>query len=240
MMASPILVYAGEGTGDPTRNGIEAFLSDRGFAWRAVAAPEVVPSVLARASAFYVPGGWAWPYVRDMPPSTKQALRAFVRDGGCYIGVCAGSYFAADVIRWQGRLVEYDLDLFLGVAVGPIDAIQPWKSWRLTPLELDGDSPVPAREERHEALYWGGPAYHPHPRQPVATLARYAVTGEAAAITFAYGKGQVLLMGCHLELGWDVAARAFDLTGGHGAQWDWLEAAVRWTLNQAAARHAHG
>lgn len=237
-MPGPVLVYTGEGTGDPTREAIQAFLSARGFAWEAVSAADITPARLGAASAFYVPGGWAWPYVRDVVPESKAALRRFVAAGGSYIGVCAGSYFAADVIRWQGRIVEYDLDLFAGTASGPIDAIQPWKSWRMTELTLEGGHPVNAAEARLSALYWGGPAYRPHPwNRQAAVLARYALTGEPAAIAQPYGRGNVLLMGCHVELGWDAERRAFDLRGGHGAQWDWLERAVRWTLERATDGH---
>lgn len=238
-MEEPILVYTGEGTGDPTREAIQAFLSARGFAWECMEPSEITSERLSGATAIYVPGGWAWPYVRDVEPEGKAAIRRFVADGGSYIGVCAGSYFAADVIRWQGRMVEYDLDLFAGTAVGPIDAIQPWKSWRMTELELDPEHVVNAGEERIEGLYWGGPAYHAHDAgQRVTVLSRYAVTGEPAAVSHAYGRGQVLLMGCHLELGWDAERRAFDLEGGHGARWDWLERAVRWTLDRSEERHA--
>ncbi|MEJ2665934.1 MAG: BPL-N domain-containing protein [Deinococcales bacterium] len=238
-MPRPILVYSGEGTGAPTREGIQAFLSARGFAWEPVSAADITPSRLAAAPAFYVPGGWAWPYVRDVVPAGKAAVRQFVAAGGSYIGVCAGSYFAADVIRWQGRIIEYDLDLFAGTAAGPIDAIQPWKSWRTTELTLEPDHPVNAGEGRLSALYWGGPAYRPHPaNRDVSVLSRYAVTGEPAAIAQPYGRGTVLLMGCHLEIGWDAERRAFDLRGGHGAQWDWLERAVRWALDHAKVGRA--
>ena len=228
----PILVYVGEGTGAPTREGIQSFLTARGLPWDPLPPEAVTATRLASASALYVPGGWAWPYVQMIAPEGKRAIRDFVRGGGSYIGVCAGSYFAADVIRWQDRIVEYDLDLFAGTASGPIDAIQPWKSWRMTYLDLDARHPINAGETEQQALYWGGPAYRPHAGHDVTVLARYRATGEAAAITSAFGLGQVLLMGCHLEIGWDETRKAFDLEGAHGARWDWLERAVRWAILQ--------
>jgi glutamine amidotransferase-like uncharacterized protein len=230
-----IAVYSGEGCGEATREGVQAFLTDRDLPWRPVLPGDLTPQGLADVDAVYWPGGWAWPYVRDIDPVGKRALRDLVARGGGYVGVCAGSYFAADIIKWEGRLVEYDLDLFRGLAEGPLDAIEPWKGWRSTPLTLH-DHPINAGEATHDALYWGGPRFHPHPAQHVDVLASYAVTGDPAAITFAYGRGQVLLMGCHLELGWDTAAKRFDLAGGHGARWTWLERAVRWTLAQAGSR----
>ncbi len=230
-----IVVYQGAGTGDPTREGIQAFLTAAGLPWRGVGPADLTEEGLADATAVYWPGGWAWPYVRDVPPGGKRAVRDLVARGGAYVGVCAGAYHAADLIKWQGRFTEYDLDLFKGVAVGPIDDIEPWKGWRETQLVLH-DHPVHAGEERHGAIYWGGPALHPHPKQPTTVLASYATTGDPAAVTFAFERGQVLLMGCHLELGWDAEARRWDLEGGHGAQWPWLERAVRWTLDQGPAR----
>lgn len=229
-----IAVYGGAGTGDPTREAIEAFLDHAGIG-RQTIRPDDVPALdPGRFDAFYVPGGWAWPYVRDIAPEGKRALRGFVRDGGCYLGVCAGAYFAADLIRWEGRFVEYDLDLFRGLAAGPIDAIRPWKGWRLTELELDPDHPISGGRREQRALYWGGPAFELHPRQQgVEVLARYRVTGRPATIVFPYGRGRVLLMGCHLELGWDEERGRFDLAGGHGAQWEWLERAVRTLVEPA-------
>lgn len=178
-----IAVYSGPGTGDPTREGIQAFLTHADIPWRAIGAEDVVDLDLEAFDAFYMPGGWAWPYVRDIPPEGKETLRAFVAQGGSYIGVCAGAYFAADLISWEGRFVEYDLDLYRGLAKGPIDAIAPWKGWRLTELSLT-KHPVHGRQERHTALYWGGPAFDLRPSQPTTVLARYEATGGSAAVTF--------------------------------------------------------
>ncbi|MFN2322360.1 MAG: BPL-N domain-containing protein [Trueperaceae bacterium] len=230
-----IVVYQGAGTGDPTREGIEAFLTHAGLAWRGVGPEDLTEEGLADVDAVYWPGGWAWPYVRDVAPSGKRALRGLVERGGAYVGVCAGAYHAADLIKWEGRFHEYDVDLFHGLAEGPIDVIEPWKGWRLTELELH-DHPVHDGATRQTALYWGGPAFRLHPKQPTTVLASYAVTGDPAAITFAFGRGQVLLMGCHLELGWDADAGRMDLVGGHGAQWSWLERALAWTLEQGRQR----
>lgn len=230
-----IVVYGGAGTGDPTREGIEAFLSHVGLPWRGVGPEDLTDEALADVDAVYWPGGWAWPYVRDVPPAGKRAVRTVVERGGAFVGVCAGAYYAADLIKWQGRFSEYDLDLFRGVAEGPIDAIEPWNGWRATDLVLH-DHPIHAGEPRHAAVYWGGPSFRLHPDQPATVLASYAATQEPAAVTFAFGRGQVLLMGCHLELGWDAEGARWDLGGGHGAQWAWLERAVRWTLAQGSTR----
>ena len=230
-----IAVYHGPGTGDSTREGTQAFLEHVGLAWRGVGPEDLGAGALDDVEAIYWPGGWAWPYVRDVTPAGKRAVRGLVERGGAYLGVCAGSYFAADLIRWEGRFVEYDLDLFRGVAEGPLDTIEPWKGWRLTQLELS-DHSVNEGEREQTALYWGGPRFLPHPLQPVEVLATYAVTGDPAAITFELGRGQVLLMACHVELGWDSHERRMDLQGGHGARWPWLERAVRWTLDQGNRR----
>jgi glutamine amidotransferase-like uncharacterized protein len=236
-----IAVYQGDGCGDTTREAIQRFLTQVGLEWRGVGPDDIAGGALDDCDGVYWPGGWAWPYVRDVPPAGKRAIRDLVARGGAYIGVCAGSYYAADLIKWEGRYVEYDLDLFRGLAEGPLDAIEPWKGWRMTRL-AHHDHPVHDGEREQTGLYWGGPRFLPHPTQPVTVLASYAELGGAGAgdaaamITFPYGRGQVLLMGPHLELGWNPEANEMDLSGGHGARWPWLERALRWTLAQGRER----
>ena len=229
-----IAVYGGKGTSDRSREGIEAFLTHAEIPWREIGPDDIINLNLNTFDAFYMPGGWTGPYISDIPPAGKRALRNFVAEGGSYIGVCAGAYFATDLVKWEGRYQEYELDLYRGLAQGPIDVIAPWNGGSLTELEL-AEHPINAGEERHEALYWGGPAFEIHPKQPTTVLAHYATTGGVAAVTLAYKHGQVLLMGCHLELGFDSEGR-FDLGGRHNAQWRWLERAVRWTIEQAKER----
>lgn len=284
-----VAVLRAKGTGDKTRIGVENFAEASGFPWQRVLAKNVADEVTVdRFDVLYVPGGWAWPYIQDIDPAGKDAIRTFVEDGGCFVGVCAGAYFAADLIRWQGRFVEYDLDLFPGLAEGPIDAIEPWYGWRMTPLaserhaineaferasdahggragdahggrapdteraagadhdESAGDVASAAEAEDveraraagsadFEAVYWGGPSFRLEPGHDVDVLARYGVTGDPATITFPRGLGQVLIMGCHLELGIYPKGR-FDRRGGHGARWDWLEVAVRWMVEESRRR----
>ena len=224
-----IAVYGGPGVGRETREGVEACLTDAGIPWQEIGPDDVPLLADGEFDAFYVPGGWAWEYIRCIAPAGKRAVRQLVAAGGSYIGVCAGAYFAADLIKWENRFVEYDLDLYGGLATGPVDAIAPWRGWKLTSLDLQGDHAVHAGTREPVGLYWGGPEFGPSRRDGETVLATYRATGRPAAVTFRYGQGQVLLMGCHLELGWDAEHQSFDLAGGHGAQWTWLQRAVRWT-----------
>jgi glutamine amidotransferase-like uncharacterized protein len=232
-----IAVYGGRGAHAESREAIQAFLSHAGIDWQPILPHEMERLSPDKFDVLYVPGGWAIDNIREIAPLGKRAIRQFVQAGKSYIGVCAGAYFAADIIRWQGRLVEYDLDLFNGLAEGPIDAIQTWRGWRLTELELVAQHPVNKGQTRQTGLYWGGPAFYPDSRQQCQVLGCYAATGEQAAIAFEYGRGRVLLMGCHLELGWDEQSGRFDREGGHGAQWPWLERALRWLVAPRGPHH---
>jgi len=77
-----IVVYEGAGTGDPTREGIQAFLTWAGLSWRGVGPADLTRENLVDVDAVYWPGGWAWPYVRDVTPEGKQAVRDVVARGG--------------------------------------------------------------------------------------------------------------------------------------------------------------
>lgn len=226
----PIAIYNGPGAGE---QGLTAF--PRFFAYAGLPFAMVTPDTIAqvhpdRHAGFWLPGGWAGGYMDQMPGAGKVAVRRLVEQGGVFFGTCAGAYFAADAIRWEGQEVVYDLNLYHGTAEGSIHAIAPWESWKLTPLTL-ADHPANGGRRHLEALYWGGPEFCPAADQPAEVLATYDVTGKAAVITFRFGQGRVLLMGPHAELGCDFSTGRWDHDGGCGAQWDWLAGMVRWALD---------
>lgn len=224
-----IAVYQGPGVGVHGLAAIKNFLNSVGLPWGVLTPTEIASLDVGVFTAFWLPGGWAGDYLTRMPARGKAALRRFVESGGAYVGTCAGAYFAADRIVWEGEEVAYDLNLYHGRAEGSIHVIARWKRCRLTTLHLS-EHPANGGYSRVEALYWGGPQFCPHADQPVDVLAVYEQTRQPAIIAFPHGDGRVLLMGPHLELGYDEATGMLDYHGGHGAQWGLLNALVRWTL----------
>lgn len=146
------------------------------------------------------PGGYAYGYKQGLSGHESEILD-FIENGGGYLGICAGSYYAADYISWDGSVYYYPLDLFSGYDIGPIDAIAGLEAdgtltYALTPTNIS--DPVIGDMGTQQQLYYGGGwkwSFGGH--TTIATYNDYYATPNA--VRFTYGTGHVLLVGTHPE-----------------------------------------
>ncbi len=185
----------------------------------------------------YFPGGYAYDYKTKLTALGERHIRDLVNSGGAYIGICAGAYFAADVVEWEGGRYPYTLGLFHGVAHGALAQIRPWPEWGMTGITLvPGHTITRGRGGSLQTLYFGGPVFHPDAGVAVDTIATWdAWNNEPAIIAFPLQQGRVLLVGPHPEIeensdrdGTDFAS---DLTDPE-TEWGLLGAAVAWVLKR--------
>ena len=132
-----------------------------------------------RYRALIAPGGWAYYRMVSVDKKGDENIRQFIRDGGNFIGFCAGAYWAVHVvdcaIKESGELgmytkpkdyekYTYDLNLFDGVGKGPFGWM-PWKGGANANLDLvaiNTDNPtmktigLPAQTR---FFYGGGPFF---------------------------------------------------------------------------------
>ncbi|MDY6825816.1 MAG: BPL-N domain-containing protein [Bacillota bacterium] len=172
------------------------------------------------------PGGFAAEYKNFI--SEHDNIRSYVEEGGLFVGVCAGAYYACDTLRWQGTDHPYPLGLYDGKGVGPLSGLVAWGE--KADITLTGEHPVNAGfNESMEMYYFDGPYFEPYERGTVEILARYDVNDEPAVIAGSHGNGSYLLLGTHPELGgYSHSSPEFNLEGGDGAQWPWLHSALLW------------
>lgn len=184
---------------------------------RPVTATDVLNGVLAtgRPRAFIMPGG-ASRYVTDkLRGRGNAAISAYVEDGGVYVGICAGAYYACAEIQWNQKgetplSATGELNFVNGTASGPIEEFctrdsGELRTARIARLNLDGE------REAH-TLYLGGPYLPDAPGLDI--LARYAdlPAPVPAIVRGDYGKGRFLLSSPHCEFGPDdLALRQFDV-----------------------------
>lgn len=76
-----------------------------------------------KVSLFIMPGGRDLPYHRDLDGKGTDHIRAYVEQGGGYLGICAGAYFASAKIEFEkGGELEIcesrSLRFFSGIAKG--------------------------------------------------------------------------------------------------------------------------
>jgi len=228
-------------------DGIEAAslcFTSAGLTVRPVLAREINDGSFARkVRALYMPGGWAAHYVRDITDEGARHLEAFVAAGGGYIGICAGSYYAAREISWNGRRWPYDLDLFPGVPEGPIARIASWPGYAMARVALLPGHPVTgSAAETRTLFYYGGPVLGPREGADVTIVGQLADSGEPVIVALEKGKGRVFLSALHLEFDlrstrdgtdWPEKEKGFD---DPESDWDLLQRAAFWVLDRKPPR----
>lgn len=172
-------------------------------------------------------GGFSSEYLHHV--GNHRNIRTFVEQGGCFVGFCAGAYYASSTMVWMGKPLDYPLKLFPGEATGPLNI--GWGSLALIDLNRD----LPFNQDFGDTMemwYFDGPCFTALEDPGIDVLARYRNNGEAAVIAFPLGRGRVLLSGPHPELGYSPAEERIDPAGGSGARWPWLYAALQWLVNE--------
>lgn len=171
---------------------------------RTIKAHEVIQGQWRKdASLFIMPGGADLPYLKALKGQGNQQIKAYVEDGGSYLGICAGGYYGSqNIVFAEGTPIEIkgqrELAFFHGTARGP--ALAPYdinsnKGARAAHLTL-------SNHKEATVYYNGGSFYEANPMPPNTTvIARYADLPQqpAAIIKIKVGKGIAILSGVHFE-----------------------------------------
>lgn len=185
-----------------------------------------------------VPGGDMYQYAQDISSRGKGNVKNFIRNGGGYIGICGGAYFASEKVFWQGnQLPITPLGVFLGMAEGPVNEIVPYPSYDMCKVDiLDFEHPI-TRSEQDSIwmLYYWGPVLMPNENANATILGTYDRGNQPAMLAFDYGLGGVFLVGTHPEIEEDSERDgvAFaDELDDRGSDWELMRKAVLWLLNK--------
>jgi len=201
--STPILVgiYAGYGADTSSYRMLNLLFTDFGFDAEFLIAENLNSLYeLFKFDFIVFPGGRADHMISGLSVKQINLIRDYVANGGSYMGVCAGAYFASNYTVWHG--IEYGddagyvLDLYSGKAVGPIKEIGDYD----TELIYNPQHPTNVTwydGEVFNVTYWGGPYFTPV--NDVTVIAEYNKVHKPAAIKFQYKSGRVLLFGFHPE-----------------------------------------
>lgn len=156
------------------------------------------------AGLLIIPGGRDIPYDRKLRGKGTAKIRKFVEEGGSFLGICAGAYFAcSEVIFEKGTSIEVhetrDLSFFSGAAVG---TLYPHSPFTYDSEEGAHPSEVSVEDEALHLYYNGGCTFQNAEETPgISILARYKDAGhQPAIISCRVGKGKALLSGVHFEV----------------------------------------
>ncbi len=140
---------------------------------------------------FVMPGGADLYYCEKLNGEGNTKIKAYVEQGGNYLGICAGAYYAAREIDWNKGEIAGSRELAFAdaKATGPVyeflednDINKSWQN--IVDVTIDG--------EIYPALYDAGPIFEG------PGFATYS-SGQTAITKATIGKGIVILSSPHIE-----------------------------------------
>lgn len=150
-----------------------------------------------------MPGGADLPYCEKLNNKGNEKIISYVRNGGSYLGICAGAYYGSHTIEFaEGTPMEIigerELGFFPGLAIGPVLATYDYQSNSGVRAAIISQDNLP-----NINVYYNGGGYFSHPEQfdNVRIVSSYAseIAPRAAVIMSNIGKGRAILSGVHFE-----------------------------------------
>ncbi|HEV7278982.1 MAG TPA: BPL-N domain-containing protein [Pirellulaceae bacterium] len=179
---------------------------ESGFRCVRVSPQEIRDGALKEADVLIVPGGSGSLQAKKLGGEGRQVVKDFVRNGGGYVGICAGSYLASSHYDWSLGLINAQVFDREHWARGTGDV--------LLKFTQQGKEAFGKTQERISVYYGQGPLLVPDDATDLPAyepLAHYAteiakngaptgvMIGTAALARAAYGEGRVLCISCHPE-----------------------------------------
>lgn len=157
-----------------------------------------------KSSLFIIPGGRDVPYDRKLRQREINRINRFVKEGGSFLGICAGAYFASkEVIFERGTPLEVNekrsLQFFPGSAIG---TLYPLRTFAYNSESGAHAAKISFQRKTLYLYYNGGCMFHLAETFPAVTvLGRYKdIDNQAAIIHCRVGRGNALLSGVHFEV----------------------------------------
>ncbi|MDH4158405.1 MAG: BPL-N domain-containing protein [candidate division Zixibacteria bacterium] len=231
-------IYTDRGCWEESVRASEKMLQWAGFNVTRIGAEFINDRGLAGFDLLLVPGGDMYRYAQSISAAGKEKIRSFINDGGGYIGICGGGYFAASRVVWHGQpLSMVPLGLYDGDAIGPIAEVTPNSDYGMCRIAVTKpDHPVNAGLARSiSVLYYWGPAFVAEPGNDITVLGTYDACDQPAMMAFDYGAGRVFIIGSHPEIEEDSDRDGVtfgDNLDDEGSDWPLLKNAAEWCLDK--------
>lgn len=191
-------VFADAGVWHVGARSIVEALEGRGIACQVLDRTTLRERGLERFEALVLPGGWAPHQWAALDEPGLAVVKSYVERGGRCLGICAGAYLLARTTQYDDKRYDYPLGLFDGTAQGPVTGLAryPEPGQARLSVTAEGQRRGLAALASAPLYYSGGPCFRGG--TGVEVLARYA-DGSAAAIRRKVGKGEIVLIGVHVE-----------------------------------------
>lgn len=199
-MKRNVVIYQDEGVEKFGLDCLREFFKDDDV-WLCTAESVIDGRILHLADIFVMPGGADLPYCEKLDGEGNDNIRAYVEEGGTYLGICAGAYYGCAALEFhKGR--EDEISGPRELAFAPVTAVGSVAELA-KPYDLTLDSAaVITLQNGLRAYYHGGPYFRLDGM--VGVIAYYDLPFVAPAIISSQvGQGKAILSGVHFEIGPD-------------------------------------
>ncbi len=193
-----IAIYNGPKTWFSGLEALKLYLKSRNISYEIINSTTIKDGGLKNFNVLIVPGGWAYSYWLDLGEKGNNEIRAFVKNGGGYLGICAGAFYASQAIIWESGIYHYSLKIIDAVAEGPKKGY-PWPTQAYITINVTRYGRSLGLNATYRVLYYGGPEFL-YLGKNITVLAVYSDDRMPAIVLSSYGKGRVALTGVHLEI----------------------------------------
>ncbi|HMO02685.1 MAG TPA: BPL-N domain-containing protein [Oligoflexia bacterium] len=215
ILKNMILIYSGKGVGatslKQTKCTFSKIFRDHNYQIRTINLKQLLNSSWeSRCALLIMPGGADVPYDRALRGKGNAKILNYVKQGGRYLGICAGAYYGTSQVIWNAgkkdQIIEdRELKFFKGSAIGPAFKNPPYSytdesSARIARLTLKNN-------DQAITYYNGGCLFKFEQKnkskikKEISILAKYRdLKGQPAAIILSkIEKGKAVLCGPHPE-----------------------------------------
>ncbi len=206
-----VYVYSDEGVSKESLTQTLSYLKTilpKNYRAQKITASEVIQNNWVKNAALIImPGGADLPYLKKLNGQGNDNIKNFVRNGGAFLGICAGAYYGSANVQFDkgGELEvlgERELGFFPGSAIGPVLAKYHYKNnsgSRAARITLNTD------HFKEVIVYYNGGGYFERAQKyKNVSILGYYQNHLPAIISISYGKGHVVLTGVHVEYNSDL------------------------------------
>ena len=203
-----VCVYLDYGVFDGCKTNTINMLNEMHCAYTPITKDSIINGALSHYRLLIMPGGDMWKYNSYLAGVGMITIKNFVSHGGGYIGICGGSYFAANLIVWRGwagqprdSISISGLNLLPMIADGPIE--------NFAPSYVDNQCQIQIMNKNHpvatnlpdviQPYYDHGPMFIFNDSLRITTLGKTIDGNKNALAAFQYDSGRVFLTGVHPE-----------------------------------------
>jgi len=204
-----IIIYVDQGVSGPalkqTMRSLQQEVDESSHAIKRMDAAALLSEKWEDETALLlIPAGRDVYYHQLLEGKGTDKIRSFIHNGGNYLGICAGAYFASRYIQFEkgGQLEicgERSLGFFPGTAEGP--------AYGLNKYVYDSEKGAEAAhifwgKEFYQVYFNGGCLFaDPSSHKNTSVLANYAnlPLQPAAIVECKVGNGKAILTGVHME-----------------------------------------